>query len=54
MDIEKLLDQLARMNPYQMAMLRDEFERRHNRKMLAIVGRLVLGGAALLLWMLKG
>ena len=54
MDIEKLLDELAHMGPYQTAILRDELERRHDRKVLAIVGRLVLGGAALLVWLLKG
>ena len=54
MNIEKLLDQLAQLDPYKMSILREQLERYNDRKTLALVGRLVLGGAALLLWMLKG
>lgn len=54
MNIEKVLDQLTQLDPYKMAILREELERYNDRKTLALVGRLVLGGAALLIWLLKG
>lgn len=54
MDIEKLLDQLAHMDPYKVQILKDQLEEHNERKMIALIGRLVLSGMALLFWLLKG
>lgn len=54
MDLEKLLSDLARLDPYKTSILREQLERYNDRKTLALVGRLVLAFVALLFWMLKG
>jgi hypothetical protein len=54
MDIENLIEQLAHMDPYKTAILRQQLEERNERKTLALVGRLILGFFALLFWFLKG
>lgn len=54
MNLEKLLADLAALDPYKTAILRDQLERYNDRKTLALVGRLVLAFVALLFWMMKG
>ena len=54
MDIENLIEQLAHMDPYKTAILRQQLEERNERKMIQLIGRLLLGFFALLFWLLKG
>ena len=54
MDIEKLLNELAHMDPYKLQVLKDQLEEHNERKMIALIGRLLLSGMALLFWLLKG
>ena len=54
MNLEKLLDQLAHLDPYKVQILKDQLEEHNERKMIALIGRLVLSGMALLFWLLKG
>lgn len=53
MNIEEILKQLSH-DPYTLAILREQLERYNNRKALALVGRLLLGIAALIIYYVKG
>ena len=54
MNIENILDQLAQLDPYKLAILREQLERYNDRKALALAGRLLLGFAALIIYYVKG
>ena len=54
MNIEKMLDQLARLDVYKTGILRDQLDRYNDRKTLALVGRLLLAFVALMVYLLKG
>lgn len=51
--IEEILKQLS-SNPYTHSIVREQLERYNNRKALALVGRLLLGFAALIIYLVKG
>ena len=54
MNLEKLLSDLANMDPYKTVILREQLERYNDRKTLALVGRLLLALVALIVYLIKG
>lgn len=52
MNIEKLLNELKGLNPYQLQILKDQLAEHNERKMIETVGRLILGFTAMMIWFL--